>query len=296
MKDLTSHTTDAETVSSGETDEAIAQEEIDWTPPPGQPLRMLLSLAALATAVVLYAYVLLNFWSSPALGLHQHIPYFAYLLLAAALLAAILGFGIGLGIWSPHAKLGIAGLGFLASVVIGVSAGRFVSYTLRATLNPPFTLKLKPGERFPDFALADQNGKIHRAADLRSNSGALIVVYRGDFCPFARLELQELTERAADFGHAGLSVIAISTDPAERSKRLANFLNTNIPLLDDSHESILEPLGLIQHHRNRDPDNAIPAFFLIDRDGVVRWVFTSRYYREQPSPNTILQSAATAGR
>jgi len=294
VKDLSPHTT--EPVAVDETGEAASDEEIWWTPPPGQPLRMLLSLCALAAAVALYGYLLLNFWSSPVLGMHQRIPYPAYLLLAAALMVAIAGFAIGLGIWSPHAKLAIAGLGFLASLVIGVGAGRFVSYTMRATLNPRFILKLKPGDRFPDFAIADQNGAIHRAADLRSNSGVLIVVYRGDFCPFARLELQELTDRAADFRRAGLAIIAISTDPAEKSKRLAAFLHTDIPLLADSHEALLEPLGLVQHHRNGDPDNAIPPFFLTDRDGIVRWIFTSRYYREQPAPDTLLQAAATVRR
>ncbi|HTY53582.1 MAG TPA: peroxiredoxin family protein [Candidatus Binataceae bacterium] len=287
-----------EPVPANEADEVVAveEQETDWTPPPGQPLRIIISLGALAAAVVLYAYVLLNFWFSPSLGLHQRIPYLAYLLLGASLVSAIVSFGIGLGIWSPHAKLAIAGFGFLASVVIGVGAGRFVSYTLRATLNPPFTLKLKPGDRFPDFALIDQNGVIRRMADLRGRWGALIVVYRGDFCPFARLELQELNARAADFSRAGIALIAISTDPIERSKRLGGFLHTSIPLLDDSHESLLGPLGLIQHHRNGDPDNAIPAFFLIDRDGVVRWIFTSRYYREQPAPDTILRAAMSAER
>jgi peroxiredoxin len=292
MKDLSPETTEA--VPAAEIDAALAQEDdLLWTPPPGQPLRILLSIAALAAAVVLYAYVLLNFWSSPSLGLYRHIPYFAYFLLAAALITAILGFGLALGIWSPHAKLGIAGLSFLASVVIGVSSGRFVSYTLRATLNPPFTLNLKVGDRFPDFALADQNGTIHHAADLRSNSGALIVVYRGDLCPFARLELQELSARAPDFKKAGLAMAAISLDPPENSRRLASFLNTGIPLLGDSHETLLGPLGLVQHHRNGDRDNAIPAVFLIDGNGVVRWIFTSRYYREQPSPDTILRAAAS---
>jgi len=275
-------------------DAALAEEDdLRWTPPPGQPLRILASIAALSAAVVLYAYVLLNFWSSPSLGLYQHIPYFAYFLLTAALVVAILGFGLALGIWSPHAKLAIAGFSFLAAVVIGVSSGRFISYTLRATRNPPFTLNLKVGDRFPDFALPDQNGTTHRTSDLISNSGALIVVYRGDLCPFARLELQQLSERAADFKKAGLDVVAISLDPAENSRRLAAFLNTNIPLLSDSHETLLGPLGLVQHHRNADPDNAIPALFLIDHGGVVRWIFTSPYYREQPSPDTILRAASS---
>ncbi len=73
---------------------------------------------------------------------------------------------------------------------------------------------------------------------------------------------------------------------------LAGFLRTDIPLLSDEKETLLRPLRLIQHHRDCEPDNAIPAFFILDRDGVVRWIFTSPYYREMPSMESILSAAA----
>jgi peroxiredoxin len=119
----------------------------------------------------------------------------------------------------------------------------------------------------------------------------LVFIYRGDFDPFSRFELAELIAHADDFRRAGVDIIAISADPVERSKMLAGFLRTKIPLLSDNNKSILAPLGLVQHHRNGEPDNAIPAFFVLDRDGVVRWIFTSPYYRELPRPETLLDAA-----
>ena len=62
---------------------------------------------------------------------------------------------------SPHGKLGFGLFAFLACIVVGAGGGRFVSYVMRATLNPPFTLKLAVGQRFPSFALTDQNDSIH---------------------------------------------------------------------------------------------------------------------------------------
>ena len=120
------------------------------------------------------------------------------------------------------------------------------------------------------------------------SNGTLVVVYRGDFDPFARYELSELTARQPELRKQGLKTVAISADPIDRSKMLAGFLGTNIPLLSDDKETLLRPLGLIQHHRDGEPDNAIPAFFLLDRDGVVRWIFTSPYSREMPSTEKIL--------
>jgi peroxiredoxin len=173
--------------------------------------------------------------------------------------------------------------------VVGAGGGRFFSYAMRATQNPPFTLKLAVGQQFPGFKLPDQTDS-DRIGPLDAHA-TLIYLYRGDYDPFARFELAELTAHADEFHRAGIDVFAISTDPVDRSKMLAGFLRTKIPLLSDSHQWIVGRLGLVQHHRNGEPDNAIPAFFIVDREGVVRWIFTSPYYRELPRPDALLDAA-----
>ena len=107
----------------------------------------------------------------------------------------------------------------------------------------------------------------------------------------ALAESRRISSVSQEFRRAGIDVFAISTDPVDRSKMLAGFLRTKIPLLSDTRESLIAPLGLMQHHRNGEPDNAIPAFFIVDRNGVVRWIFTSDYYREMPRPETLLNAA-----
>jgi peroxiredoxin len=261
------------------------------TKPPFQPLRALGAIVFIAAGFGLYEYVLLSFWSVPWMGIHERIPWPAFAILAATLVLSIAGLRFALSLASPHAKLGVGLFAFLSCLVAGAGGGRFVSYAMRVTVNPRFTLKLGVGQQFPSFALLDQNDSVHRGPT-RANSGAtLIVVYRGDFDPFARFELAELTAHAYEFRQDGVEVIAISADPNERSKMLAGFLGTKIPMLSDNRESILAPLGLVQHHRNGEPDNAIPAYFIVDRNGVVRWIFTSPYYRELPRPDALIDAA-----
>ena len=273
--------------------EAHLADELEetWSALPFQPIRAVLALVFIAGGFALYEYVLLSFWSSSSMGIHDRIPYPAYFGMAAAMLLCLIGVRLALGVWSPHAKLALGLLAFFACAAVGIGGGRFVSYTMRGTRNPPFTLRLKVGDRFPSYALPDQAGTIHQGPDPTSN-GTLVVVYRGDFDPFARYELSELNAHQADLLIDGLQTVAISADPIDRSKMLSAFLRTDIPLLGDEKETLLGPLGLIQHHKNGEPDNAIPAFFLLDRDGVVRWIFTSPYYREMPSIETILSAAA----
>jgi peroxiredoxin/uncharacterized membrane protein YphA (DoxX/SURF4 family) len=273
--------------------EAEAAAEEPWRVPAAQPLRVVAAILLLAAGAVSYGYTLLNFWSSPALGIHMRIPYPAYLLIAIGLGLALAALRVALGLWSPHAKLGIAGVAFLACLTFGIGGGRFVSYTLRGTRNPPFQVAVGPNDRFPDFRLADQDGLIHDADNFGASPLTLMVVYRGDFCPFARFELGELSRRREEFRKAGVQIVAVSADPKERSTMLAHFLRTDLPLLSDPAESLLARLGLVQHYEGGQPDSAIPAFFLIDRNHRVRWMFTSPYYREQPSPQAILDAAAT---
>ena len=276
-----------------EVPESHAQIEIDesWSTPPFQPLRALSAALLTASGFGLYEYVLVSFWSAPWMGIHDRIPWPAFALLAVAMLATVAGIRLALRLDSPHAKMGFGLFAFLACVVVGMGGGRFISYTMRGTLNPPYQLSLAVGQRFPAFALPDQNGAIHRGPATAGADATLIYVYRGDFCPFARFELADLTRHGAEFRDARIDVVGISADPIERSKMLAGYLHTQIPLLSDPRESVLAPLGLVQRHRDGEPDNAIPAFFVVDRDGIVRWIFASPYYRELPMVSTLLDAS-----
>jgi alkyl hydroperoxide reductase subunit AhpC len=71
---------------------------------------------------------------------------------------------------------------------------------------------------------------------------------------------------------------------------LSGWLHSDVPLLSDERETLLGPLGLVQHHRNGEPDNAIAAWFVVDASGRVRWLFTSRYYRELPTSAALIEA------
>jgi peroxiredoxin len=236
-----------------------AYEGEEWSTPPFQLGRALAALALTALGFGLYEYVLVSFWSSPSLGIYDRIPWPAYAIFAAALILALAAVRVAFGMYSPHAKLGFGMLAFLACVAIGVSGGRFVSYTMRGTRNPPFALGVHPGDKFPSFSLLDQNGKSVEGPAVGGAGATLIYIYRGDFCPFSRYALATLTKMQPEFESARVATLAVSADPIERSKYLSGYLRTSIPLLSDSSESILKPLGLVQTHRDGEPDSAIPC-------------------------------------
>ena len=265
-----------------------SEPEVEWGTPPFQPLRALFALALTAIGFGIYELVLLNFWSSESLGIHARVPWPSYLLMVLALVVTLAGVRVALSIWSPHAKMGFSLLAILASAAVGIGGGRFVSYTMRGTLNPPFLLALAPGDQFPAFALIDQKGVTHDGAAAPGSRATLVYVYRGDYDAFARHEIADLNAIRPELRRSGADVIAISTDSIDRSKMLSGYLHSDVPLLSDTQETVIAPLGLLQKHRSGEPDNAIPAFFVVDSTGKVRWVFTSPYYRELPPSKELI--------
>ncbi|HSU92039.1 MAG TPA: hypothetical protein VLI44_11315, partial [Sporolactobacillaceae bacterium] len=111
--------------------------EESWVTPPFQPLRALGAALLTASGFGLYEFVLVSFWSAPWMGIHDRIPWPAFAFLAVAMLATVAGIRLALRLDSPHAKMGFGLFAFLACVVVGMGGGRFISYAMRGTLNPP---------------------------------------------------------------------------------------------------------------------------------------------------------------
>ena len=260
----------------------------DWPAPPFEPLKALRAFALTAAGFGLYEWVLLHFWSSESLGIHSRYPWQSYLLIAAAVVLSLAAIRTALSMQSPHAKLGFAVLAFLACAAIGFSSGRFISYTLRGTRNPPAEIRLATGQQFPAFTLSDQSDVAHQGPVSPDTKATLIYVYRGDFDAFARHEIADLNAIQPELQREGARVVAISADPVERSKMLSAYLRSTVPLLSDEHEALLGPLGLVQHHRDGEPDNAIPVVVVVDANGRVRWIFTSPFYRQLPTKDELI--------
>src|SRR5277367_1709738 len=148
-----------------------------WIAPPFQPLRAIGAIILIASGFGLYEYVLVSFWSVAWMGIHDRVPWPAFALALAAIVLSIAGLRLALGLASPHARLGFGVFAFLACIVVGAGGGRFISYAMRVTVNPPFTLKLQVGQQFPNFALTDQNDSIHHGPASAGAGATLIYVY-----------------------------------------------------------------------------------------------------------------------
>lgn len=142
---------------------------------------------------------------------------------------------------------------------------------------------LDVGEPAPEWSLDDATGTRRALGALRGAGPVVIVFYQGSWCSTCREALGRFQERAAGFVEAGATLVAISADPPEKSKRLGETLTLTYPLLSDPKLEAIQGFGVVQAVGGL----ALSAVFVIDKDGVIRWTQVG----EAVPPDRVLDAA-----
>ena len=105
------------------------------------------------------------------------------------------------------------------------------------------------------------------------------------------MQLGELQSYYGEFQDAGVHVYAVSVDPPEHNARLKARLGAGYEILSDERGELLVALNI--RHASRSAtgkDVAIPTQYLVDRDGVARWVYRDESIRLRPHPREALSA------
>ncbi|HET6204281.1 MAG TPA: peroxiredoxin family protein [Planctomycetota bacterium] len=108
-----------------------------------------------------------------------------------------------------------------------------------------------------------------------------------------RAELRGLGAVYEALAERGGQLLAISVDPPGTSKTLIKELALPFPILSDGDRRVVREYGLL--HAGAAPDGgdvAIPAHFLVDRDGGIRWRHVARRVQDRPLPGEVLEALA----
>ncbi len=95
----------------------------------------------------------------------------------------------------------------------------------------------------------------------------------------------------SDVEKAGVEIVAVSPDPNERSQKLAEGLHLGYRFVADPDLAVTRRYGLI-HARGgqHGEDVPRPTTVVLDRDGVVRWLWVSNNFQVRPDPNDVLRA------
>lgn len=166
---------------------------------------------------------------------------------------------------------------------------------------------LKPGDAAPTFALPDVNGKLVRSADLLALGPLVVSFFRGRWCPYCMTELEEWRDLFPALRERGALLVAISPQTVRQNDFTLTQHELPFPLLRDEGAAIAAAFGAayavpdyMQNYYRSILVNIpfingeqswrlpIPATFVLDREGVVRWARGHADFRVRPEPADAL--------
>jgi peroxiredoxin len=127
------------------------------------------------------------------------------------------------------------------------------------------------GDHAPEFKLKNQYGQSVHLRTLLEREPVMVVFLPLAFSATCTSEVETLQRERQRFVDAGLAVVLVSVDSTATLRAWADVGSYDLTLLSDfwPHGAVARSFGVLLE----DKGFASRASFLIDRSGIVRWVF-----------------------
>lgn len=173
-----------------------------------------------------------------------------------------------------------------------------------------FPHALKIGQKVSDFTLLDATGKSVSLGSLRQHGPVIISFYRGAWCPFCNIELRALQQALPAFKELGASLIAISPEQPDYAMPMIEREKLAFPVLSDPGNQVAKTFGIvfalegeirrISHdvfgvdlpklNGDQSWEIPVPATYLIDQDGIVRFAFFDPEFSHRVEPEQLISA------
>ena len=103
--------------------------------------------------------------------------------------------------------------------------------------------------------------------------------------------MRSFQQRLPEFEARDIRVVGISIDPPEINQRQSQKLGYTFPLLSDPNAKVIRRYNVL--HPGAGPkrtDIARPAEFLLDSNGIVRWVNLTENIAVRARPEQVLEA------
>jgi len=190
---------------------------------------------------------------------------------------------------------------FPAAIAILLSINAFAE-------NPKQAVK---GDLIPDVTVNTADASKVKLRDVVKSKPAVLIFYRGGWCPYCSRHLMALASVEKDLSAAGYQILAISADKPAMLVKTPNHEKLTCTLLSDASMDAAKAFGitfkvpddLVAKYKN---DYQIdleatsgethhllphPAVFIVDRGGIIRFAHVNPDYKSRLDPAEILKAA-----
>ncbi|MFD8674735.1 peroxiredoxin-like family protein [Streptomyces seoulensis] len=166
---------------------------------------------------------------------------------------------------------------------------------------------LTTGAQAPRFSLPAATGETVTLDGLLARGPVVLTFYRGAWCPYCNIALRALQQRHEEITARGARLVAVSPQIPDESLSLAEKHGLAFDVLSDLGSDTAKQYGLafdlpddlaavydklgfdLQRVNAGHPRTLpLPATYVIDRAGVIRWSFVDPDYTARAEPSAIL--------
>jgi peroxiredoxin len=148
---------------------------------------------------------------------------------------------------------------------------------------------LRIGDSAPPLALPDLDGKEQYLFDILGQSPVLLVFAPGSWSPNTREQVRELLETHDAFVESGVTIVMVVTEDPRTAQRLIPKDGPVFPVLIDEDREAARDYGVYRAFSLDGLRVTRPASFLIDQDGVLRFVYVGHGDRDIPDVPGLLR-------
>ena len=175
---------------------------------------------------------------------------------------------------------------------------------------------LGSGDNAPRFIVRNVDGENFDFDPRELERPAVIITFRGGWCPFCNMHLSELRDVIPEISEMGIDVLFLSGDRPEllyeslKAETQQDIADLDYAIYSDADANAAIALGIAfrpsaktLNRRNEKGDDiegssminhdvlAVPAVFAIDADGIISFVYANPNYRVRLPADELLEVA-----
>jgi peroxiredoxin len=173
----------------------------------------------------------------------------------------------------------------------------------------------RKGDAAPDVAVLDSQGAPVRLRDHWAAGPLIVVFFRGGWCNYCNLQLRDWQRHHEALRRLGATLLAISPQAPQRFTASTGDSPLAFPVLSDMDLAAADAFGiaftlppeLVEYFAEIGTDIPVlngnglwalpvPATFVVDTDGVIRYADVEPDYRRRPEPAAALNAIEAATR
>jgi len=161
------------------------------------------------------------------------------------------------------------------------------------------------GETIPTATLKDAMGHPFPMKANIADAPTVLVFYRGGWCPFCNRQLAGLQEILPELKTMGYQLWAVSTDAPDGLSASADEQHLDYTLLSDADLAVSKQFGIafkapVNYHdmlprtsggMNKDLLLPVPAVFIVDKQGTIRFEYINPDFKQRMDSNLLLAVA-----